>query len=1008
MGKWQVTFAAMLTGAGIATGAVAASAADKTIIILDASGSMWAEIDGGHKITVAREVLDAVLDQLPAERELGFMAYGHRQKGVCSDIELLVPAEAGSADRIRAAAAELNPKGKTPLTEAVRQAAEALRYTEDKATVVLITDGLETCDADPCALGRTLEESGVDFTAHVVGFGLKEGEGAQIACLAEETGGRYIDAANATQLTEALTETVTAPPPAAEESATVAVPGEVPAGAEFGVAWEGPGGEGDYVTIVETGTPEDQHGNHAFVRDGNPVLLRAPDGLGAYEVRYVSGTSGKPLGQAATTLTPIEASLDAPYEVAAGGELEVGWTGPAYSDDYVTIVAAGADEGSYDDYAYARDGSPSTLTAGAEPGNYELRYVVGQSGRTLASHPVIVFAVGATLEAPDSVAAGATFQVTWDGPDGQDDYVTIVEAGAPEGSYRDYAYTRHGNPSELTAPDGLGAYELRYVMGQSLVTLASRPITLTAVEAGLEAPAEVPAGSVFEVAWTGPDNHDDYITIVEAGAPEGSYQDYDYTRKGSPIRLTAPDGLGAYEIRYVMAGSNRTLVSRPVTLVAVEASLQAPAEVPAGSAFEVIWQGPNNPDDYVTIVEAGAPEGSYLDYDYTRKGSPISLTAPDGLGAYEVRYVLAGSNRTLASRPVTLVAVEGSLQAPGEVPAGSTFEVAWEGPDNPQDYITIVEAGAPEGSYQDYDYTRKGSPAKLTAPDGLGAYEVRYVLGGSNRTLVSRPVTLVAVEASLQAPGEVAAGADFEVAWIGPDNPNDYIAIAEPGAAEGSYLSYTYTRKGNPATLRAPDREGPVELRYVMGESKRTLVSEPLTLAPVSAKLTVTNTVVPEGKAIVEWEGPDLANDYIALAEPGAPEGKYLAYVYTRKGNPATISVPKVLGNFEIRYVIGQSKRTLAKVPVLIDIAHVSLEAPETVKAGGALEVAWSGPGNWEDFIEIVPAGAAAGDKPLTATRTSQGSPLPIFAPGQPGQYEIRYKMRDSGEVAESIPLTVE
>ena len=81
--------------------------------------------------------------------------------------------------------------GKTPLSAAVKQAAEALKYTEDKATVILITDGLETCEADPCALGKELEQSGVDFTAHVVGFGLTAEEGKQVACLAENTGGKY-------------------------------------------------------------------------------------------------------------------------------------------------------------------------------------------------------------------------------------------------------------------------------------------------------------------------------------------------------------------------------------------------------------------------------------------------------------------------------------------------------------------------------------------------------------------------------------------------------------------------------------------------------------------------------------------------------------------------------------------------------------------------------------------------------------------------------------------------
>ncbi|MBZ9817757.1 vWA domain-containing protein [Mesorhizobium sp. CA7] len=189
-------------------------AANKVIIILDASGSMWAQIDGKPKLEIARESLRTVLQSVPADDEIGFMAYGHRTKGSCDDIELIVPPQAGSASAISSAADSMKFLGKTPLTAAVKQAAEALKYTEDKATVVLITDGLETCGGDPCALGKVLKESGVDFTADVVGFGLTADEGKQIACLAENTGGKYIQASDEKALQEALVETVAAPTPA--------------------------------------------------------------------------------------------------------------------------------------------------------------------------------------------------------------------------------------------------------------------------------------------------------------------------------------------------------------------------------------------------------------------------------------------------------------------------------------------------------------------------------------------------------------------------------------------------------------------------------------------------------------------------------------------------------------------------------------------------------------------------------------------------------------------------
>ncbi|WP_256753907.1 VWA domain-containing protein [Mesorhizobium sp. Mes31] len=207
-------------------------AANKVIIILDASGSMWAQIDGKPKLEIARESLRTVLQSTPDDEEIGFMAYGHREKGSCDDIQLIVPPQAGSASAISAAADSLKFLGKTPLTAAVKQAAEALKYTEDKATVVLITDGLETCGGDPCALGKELEASGVDFTADVVGFGLTADEGKQIACLADNTGGKYIQASDEKALQDALVETVAAPAPA-PEPAPAPAPAPAPEKPEF-------------------------------------------------------------------------------------------------------------------------------------------------------------------------------------------------------------------------------------------------------------------------------------------------------------------------------------------------------------------------------------------------------------------------------------------------------------------------------------------------------------------------------------------------------------------------------------------------------------------------------------------------------------------------------------------------------------------------------------------------------------------------------------------------------
>ncbi|MEO0722161.1 MAG: VWA domain-containing protein, partial [Pseudomonadota bacterium] len=198
---------ALLLASALCAG-TALQAEDATMLVMDASGSMWGQIDGVNKVVIARDVVRDSLGAAAVTQSLGLIAYGHNRKGDCSDIEVLVPPAKGTNSAIAAAVAAINPKGKTPLTEAVRRAAAAMQHTENRSTVVLVTDGLETCDADPCALARQLEQSGVDFTAHVVGFGLSRADGAAVACLAEETGGRYFDAGNAGELAAALSVAV--------------------------------------------------------------------------------------------------------------------------------------------------------------------------------------------------------------------------------------------------------------------------------------------------------------------------------------------------------------------------------------------------------------------------------------------------------------------------------------------------------------------------------------------------------------------------------------------------------------------------------------------------------------------------------------------------------------------------------------------------------------------------------------------------------------------------------
>jgi hypothetical protein len=321
------------------------------------------------------------------------------------------------------------------------------------------------------------------------------------------------------------------------------------------------------------------------------------------------------------------------------------------------------------------------------------------------------------------------------------DFVTIVEKGSREGSYGGYEYVAKPGAYKLVAPPKAGEYEIRLLAADSpYPTLARRPLRLDAVEATLDAPGQVAAGAQFTVKWTGPNNDRDYVAIGNASRP---YLGYEYTKAGNPLQLMAPDEPGQYEVRYFLGAGDTLIGKKPIVVGSVSASISVPQTVAAGSNFKISWQGPNNPRDYVTIVKAGTPDKQYGAYEYTSKGNPVEMRAPDVGGEYEVRYLTAQTNSTLATAKMTVTASTASIKAPPQAAAGSTFAVNWQGPNNDRDYVTIVKKAAREGEYGNYEYTSKGNPVKVLAPVEPGEYEVRYSTGQSYATLARAPITVV-------------------------------------------------------------------------------------------------------------------------------------------------------------------------------------------------------------------------------------------------------------------------
>lgn len=179
----------------------------EVMFILDGSGSMWGSAGKTRKIEAAKEVMAKVVLALPDGVNVGLTVYGHRRKGDCGDVEIIIPSGSTDREKLLAEVKEISPKGMTPMAASVKLVAEALKSKEAETTIILVSDGIETCDADPCGAIKNLKDSGIKFILHVVGFGVNQKGREQLTCLSEAGGGKYFSATDANSLLTAL-ETV--------------------------------------------------------------------------------------------------------------------------------------------------------------------------------------------------------------------------------------------------------------------------------------------------------------------------------------------------------------------------------------------------------------------------------------------------------------------------------------------------------------------------------------------------------------------------------------------------------------------------------------------------------------------------------------------------------------------------------------------------------------------------------------------------------------------------------
>jgi hypothetical protein len=201
----KLCYAALLSIGGF--GASQAASEKSIMLVLDASGSMKAALpDGTSRMDAAKAAVAQLVSTLPADTSLALRAYGHQspqsQKN-CKDSALLTPFDTVGKNKaaVITKALSLQPQGYTPITYALTLAGEEMLAQEAAShVVVLVSDGKETCEADPCAAAKALAAADAKLVVHTVGAGVDDATRTQLQCISTAARGSYFDANTSLEL----------------------------------------------------------------------------------------------------------------------------------------------------------------------------------------------------------------------------------------------------------------------------------------------------------------------------------------------------------------------------------------------------------------------------------------------------------------------------------------------------------------------------------------------------------------------------------------------------------------------------------------------------------------------------------------------------------------------------------------------------------------------------------------------------------------------------------------
>jgi hypothetical protein len=347
-------------------------------LILDASGSMNAKLAaGGTRLDAAKTAVAAFVEKLDPKVRLSYRAYGHQsptKEKNCKDTELLVDFNAAGAnkDAVLAKTRDIRAQGYTPITYVIELAAKDVGKEAGERAVVLVSDGKETCEGDPCAAAKALAAADAKLVIHTIGFNVDAAARYQLQCVARVARGTYTDASGAADLGASLGKVAiakpappAAPPPAAKappsSKTTITIAKPKPGRLEI----TNPDVAGHEVTVAESGQAVGQF-------FGVITSLDLPAGL--YNVSF-GPTVWKSIEVKPGETTVLDPGVIEMTVVGASGHKVLDWE-------------TGVEVGELSGVIYRRSVLPSTFTVTF--GGIEWKNIEVKAGEVKVLNPAVI------------------------------------------------------------------------------------------------------------------------------------------------------------------------------------------------------------------------------------------------------------------------------------------------------------------------------------------------------------------------------------------------------------------------------------------------------------------------------------------------------------------------------------------------------------------------------------------------------------------------------------------